>query len=212
MKHSEEKFIKHGIVIPLIIAVLITVTFFAAYNISLKSFVFKDRNFALSDYTLSQLKDAEQQNITPADNKIKKSELTLYGDNTVIGNAVINEQITPIILNGSDINSAGRFNITDDSILPGEAGCVYMNCNKKDSAAVKMLTEGDIISVETYYGIFDYEMRETLIADNDILLKKCADAYGRSVVIFTDNSNGYGISNSYYAVVAELVSNDIVVE
>ena len=212
MKYSEEKFVKHGIVIPLIIAVLITAMFFAAYNISLKSFVFKDRNFSLSDYTSSQIKNADQQNITPADNKIKKSELTLYGSNTIIGNAVINEQSTPIILNGSDVNSAGRFNITDGSILPGEAGCVYMNCNKKDSAAVKMLTEGDIISVETYYGIFDYEMRETLIADNEIQLKKCADAYGRSIVIFTDSSNGYGISSSYYAVVAELVSNDIVVE
>lgn len=212
MKHSEEKFIKHGVIIPLIIAVLMTAVFFAGYHISLKSFVFKERTFSLSDYTFSQLKEAEQQNITPKDNKIKKSELTLYSDNTVIGNAVIQEQSIPIILRSNDINSAGRFNITDADKLPGEAGCIYMQCNKKDSATIKMLTEGDIISVETYYGIFDYEMKESLLADNDNHLKKCADAYGRSIVIYTDDSNGYGLSNSYYAIIAELVSNDVVVE
>lgn len=212
MKHSEEKFVRHGVIIPLIIAVLITAMFFAVYNISLKAFGFEERSFSLSDYTLSQINDAQQQNITPTDNKIKKSELTLYGDNTVIGNAVINEQSTPIILNGSDINSAGRFNIKDTGRLPGEAGGVYMHCNKKDSAAVKMLTEGDVISVETYYGIFDYELRESLIIESESHLKKCADAYGRSIVIYTDDSNGYGLSSNYYAVVAELVSSDVVVE
>lgn len=212
MKHSEEKFVKHGVVIPLIIAVLITALFFAVYNISIKSYVFKEREFSLSNYTYSQVKEAEQQNITPSDNQIKKSELTLYDNNTVIGNAVINDSSTPIILNGNDVNGAGRFNITDFSKLPGEAGCVYMYCNKKDSAGIKMLTEGDIISVETYYGIFDYEMRESQLVDNDSNLKKCADAYGRSIVIYTDDNNGYGLGNSYYAVIAELISNDVVVE
>lgn len=212
MKHSEEKFIKHGVVIPLIIAVAVTALFFAVYNIALKSYVFKERNFSLSDYTFSQVNEAEQQNITPKNNEIQKSELTLYGDNTVIGNAVIYDSSTPIIFKGNDVNGAGRFNITDFSKLPGEAGCVYMYCNKKDSSAVKMLTEGDVISVETYYGIFDYEMRETLLVDNDSDLKKCADAYGRSMVIYTDAGNGYGLSNSYYAVIAELISDDVVVE
>lgn len=212
MKHNEEKFVKHGVVIPIIIAVIITALFFAVYNIALKGYIFKEREFSLSDYTYSQVKEAEPQNIAPSDNKIKKSELTLYGDNTVIGNAVINNNSTPIIINGSNINGSGRFNMTDFSKLPGEAGCVYMYCNKKDSAPVKMLTEGDVISIETYYGIFDYEMRESLLIDSESHLKKCADAYGRSVVIYTDSSNGYGIGNSYYAVIAELVSNDVVVE
>lgn len=212
MKHSEEKFVKHGVVIPLIIAVVVTALFFAVYNIVLKSYVFKERTFSLSDYTYSQVNEAEQQNITPRDNQIKKSELTLYGNDTVIGNAVIHDSITPIIMNGNDVNGAGRFNITDFSKLPGETGCVYMYCNKKDSVGIKMLTEGDIISIETYYGIFDYEMKETLLVDNDSDLKKCADAYGRSIVIYTDASNGYGLSNSYYAVIAELISDDVVVE
>lgn len=212
MNHREKRFVKYGIVIPLVIAVIVTGLFFAVYNTSLKSYVFKDREFKLSDYSYAQVKEAEQQSITPDNNKIHKSELAAYGDNTIIGNAVIYDSTTPIILMGNEVNSAGKFNIAKSGKLPGEAGAVYLYCNKKDAAPVKMLSEGDIISVETYYGVFDYEMRETLLIDSENHLNKCADAYGRSIVIYTDFSNGYGIGNSYYAVIAELVSDNVVVE
>ncbi len=212
MNHREKRFIRHSIVIPLIIAVIVTGLFFAAYHLSLKSYVFKDREFKLSDYSYAQVKEAEAQNMIPDHNKIHKSELAVYDDNTVIGNAVIYDKSIPIILRGSDINSASRLNITDFSKLPGEAGAVYLYCNKRDAAPIKMLTEGDIISVETYYGVFDYEMRETVLVDSESHLDKCADSYGRSIVIYTDFSNGYGIGNSYYAAIAELVSDDVVVE
>lgn len=44
MKHSEEKFVKHGVVIPLIIAIVITALFFAVYNIALKAIFLRKEN------------------------------------------------------------------------------------------------------------------------------------------------------------------------
>lgn len=212
MNHRKERFIKCGIVIPLVIAVIITALFFVTYNIALKSYVFKDRAFNLSDYSYAEVTEAEQISIVSDNHKIHKSKLPAYSDNTIIGSAVIKDSRIPIILRGNELNSADRLNMTAFSKLPGEIGSVYLFCSKKDAAAVKMLAEGDVISIETYYGVFDYEMRESLLIDSESGLSKCADSYSRSIVIYTDSSSGYGCSDSYYAVIAELVSDDVVVE
>lgn len=212
MNQREKRFIKYGIVIPLVIAVVVTALFFVTYSVSLKSYVFKERTFSLSDYVSSDVQEAQPQSVTPDNHKIHKSELAVYDDNTIIGSAVMNDGSMPIILRGNEMNGSGRLTMTAFSKLPGEAGSVYLYCNKKDCAPVRMLAEGDVISVETYYGTFDYEMRETLLVDSDLQLSGCADAYGRSVVIYTDSSEGYGVGSGYYAVIAEQVSADIVVE
>lgn len=202
MNKHKKRFVKRGIVIPGIIALLMTISFFVIYGIVVDSFGFKEREFRVADYVPAEVQTIERL----ADiNVVRKSELEPVDDNTVIGNASFKGVDMPIIFNGNEINSLGRLNI-DGSRLIGERGSAYLYCSKRDALAVRSLSKGDTVQIETYYGSFEYKTVLTASVGADTELDSVAAEYAKALVLYTDSSEGVGIGDGYYAVVCQLVS------
>lgn len=210
MNYRKKRFVKRGIIIPIIIAVVSTILFFAVYNALVNSVLFKDREFNLADYSYSEVIEAEPY--ASEGSEIRKSELPVITSNTVIGNAVINGQAVPVIFDGNEVNSSQRLSLQKDGGIIGESGCAFLFCNKKDSVAVKMLSEGDIVTIDTFYGSYEYEIVSKKMVSSGNELRKSADEFGRSIAIYTDGSEEIGISDTYYVVIGEMISGAEIME
>lgn len=210
MNTRKKRFVKMAIVIPVIIAVMITILFFALYNVIAKNMLFTEREFRFSDYTAAEV--TEMESFSPGGTQIRKNELPLPVDNTVIGSADLSGQAIPVIFQANEMNSAHRLNMTEGSSMIGENGCVFLSLNKKDSSALKALKENDIVKIDTYYGSYEYRITAIRNINNDIELKKSGDEYGKSAVLYTDGSNDIGTSDTYYTVIGEMVSGTAVTE
>lgn len=210
MNYRKKRFVKRGIIIPIIIAIVITILFFAVYNALVNSVMFKEREFNLAEYSYSEVKEADTFILDSS--KIRKNELPCVSSNTVIGNAVINEQTMPVIYDGNEVNSSRRLNLQKNSSMIGETGCAFLFCNKKDSMALKMISEGDVVSIDTYYGSYEYKIVGKKTVSNEIELRKSADEFGRAIAVYTDGCEGIGVSDTYYVVIGELISGNEITE
>ena len=208
MNRRQREFVKSGIAIPLIIAVIITISFFAVYKAVDASILFKEREFQLADYSYSDVVQADAY--TPSSDVILKTELPVPDSNAIIGSARLGEQSVDIIYDGNDVNGAGRFNINADSRFIGESGCAYLSCPKSISGTVKSLENGDTVKIDTYYGSYEYKIVSITTADSELELTKAADEYGRCIAVYTDGSDGVGLNDKYYIAVGELVSGNII--
>lgn len=204
MNNRKKKFITKGIVTPLIIAVIITALFFAAYS-PFSDFLFSDeREFQLADYSYSEIKEMEDYTFNT--DEILKTDLPVPESDTIIGSAELSEQTIDLIYDANEINSAGRLSIEPDSAFVGEAGCTYFSCPKINSSAVKSLSVGDIVKIDTYYGSYEYKIVSVKVANGESELKKSADEISYAIAVYTDNSENAGLSDEYCVAVGEMVS------
>lgn len=210
MNYRKKRFVKRGIIIPIIISVVITILFFAVYNALVNSVLFKEREFNLAGYSYSEISEADAY--ISDSSEIRKTELPAVSSNTVIGNAVINGQAMPVIFDSNEVNSGQKFNLQKHGSIIGEAGCAFLSCNKKDNMVLKMVSEGDVVSIDTYYGSYEYKIVGKKTVSSDIELRKAADEFGRSIAIYTDGCEGIGISDTYYVVIAEMISGTEITE
>lgn len=210
MNARKKRYVKKVIIIPMIIAVITTILFFASYSVLAENMLFKNREFTLADYNDVQV--IEMDDFTENGAVISKRELPYPSDNTVIGSADLNGQAMQVIFRADELNSNARLNLAEIGSMIGEKGCAFLSLNKKDSAALKVLKENDIIKIDTYYGSYEYKISYINTVDNETALKKSGSAIGRAVAIYTDGSEGVGISDTYYVAVGEMVSGPVVNE
>ena len=113
MNHYKKRFIKSGIVIPIIVAVIVTALFFAViYNISF-AFPSSDKSVILADYEKSEIITPETLNIKS--DEIKKAEIPALSANTLVGTAKANGQTLELIFNANDVNAVKKLNISGNS-------------------------------------------------------------------------------------------------
>ena len=210
MNTRKKKFVKTGIINPLIISIIITTLFFAIYNIAVNNIFFKEREFTLSSYLPSDLVEAPNYNISSQD--IRKTQLPLPEDNAVIGSAVIGGQAFDIVYNANEINASTRLNLIPSGSLIGENGTSFLRLSKKDSAPLKALKLYDSITLDTYYSSYEYTVCNIKVLGSYSELERCADEYGKAVIIYTDACEGYGVSDTYYAVICQKASGADITE
>lgn len=210
MNHYKKRFIKSGIVIPIIAAVIVTALFFAViYNISF-AFPSADKSVILADYEKSEIITPETLNIKS--DEIKKEEIPALSANTLVGTAKANGQTLELIFNANDVNAVKKLNISENSKLIGETGCVFATCYKQSSDFVKSLKTGDKIELQLFYGNYEYEVID--IKTNTALseAEKSADGISRAFVICTDDSSSVGISNQYLTAVCKMTDGKIITQ
>lgn len=207
MNERERKFVRQGIVIPVIVAVIITALAFIIYSASSGTFLFKERSFVLAEYSESDV--STMDNYSPQGSEILKSELPSPGGNTVIGNASIGDSSFEIINAANETNGADRLCTDVRNGYTGEAGGAFLSCAKKNAAVLRMLEVGSNIELEMYYGSYEYRVADTKIVDENELYK-AANEYSAAVVFYTDASTGVGVGSEYYAVVCERVNGSVI--
>lgn len=204
MDTRKKKFIKRAIVIPIIIAILVTAIIFVIYCIFRSGVINLKDSYEFSSYSSSALLEAEAY--TPASQGISKQELPLPSDNMLIGSVKLANSEIELVYNANDVNADKRLNLSAQSSLIGEAGTAFIACNKKDSEPLKQIKEYDSITIDTYYGSYEYTVVRVVTIDSAIELQKCADDLGSAAVIYTDATESYGVSDTYYAIVCEKTS------
>ncbi|MDE5985615.1 MAG: hypothetical protein K2H13_10225 [Eubacterium sp.] len=210
MSHNEKRFFTNSVVIPMIIAFVAASMFFIALNILSDEFPFTLNMTYASDFEHSEVLRTDKQ-IMSGDT-VSKSDITPPSDNLLVGSIDANGKSLELIYDANAVNAIGRFNIMSDSKYIGEVGAAFAQCYKSDSDFIKQLTEGDIVKVNTYYGDFVYEVTDISICDSVLEVKKQGDGIGRALVLYSDCSDGVGISDSITAAVCQMTGGYKVTE
>lgn len=207
MDHYQKKLLKKGFIAPLVIALIITAGFFAAIFPFASYMPFTERSISLAEYEKSDIIQMEKVT-TDAKGNVKKSDILPIEDNTALGTVEAGQAKMPLIYNANEVNASGSFSLSKDSVLIGETGCAVISCCKSDSSDIKSLKAGDKINIETVYGNYVYEVRETAAVNQENNIKKAAGETGKSLIIYTDNSNSIGISGEYFTVICKFISGN----
>ena len=85
-------------------------------------------------------------------------------------------------------------------------GTCFAEVYKNNSAKIKLASEGDTINIDTFYSSYEYTIKSIYTAHNKYELKNAGAGLSRTLVLYTDNSVGAGISNEYYVCVAVMKS------
>lgn len=200
MNHYKKRLIKNGIAAPVIIAMIVTVVFFALLSTAANDNHFF-RRINLSNYEQSDIIQAEQIHIES--NYIAKSQLDKLESNTVLGTISDGNKSLPLILNANSVNAMGKFNILKDSKIIGETGCTYAYCAKADNELICGFSQGDIVNASLCYGNYTFEVVDVKNCDCNSI-KNIADGISSALVLYTDANEGVGISNSYLVVICKL--------
>lgn len=205
MNHNQKTLLKDGIVIPIIIAVLIVVVFIVAI-FNTNGLPFKNNTVNLAQYQSAEITEINSDFSTQG--TIKKSEISDIEDNTIIGEVVVSDSSFPLIYNANDVNAVGKFNLNKNKALIGETGSAFAEIYKTDSSKLRMLSKGDVITIDTFYSTYEYKIVDTLTVTSQSELFKSGDGVGHAVVFYTDASIDAGISNEYYVCVGKMISGN----
>lgn len=202
MNSFKKNFIKNGIAVPVIIAVIMTGLFFAVTLSALKNNISDILDFSVA---VQYSDNAEAADKIEADGDyISERRYLSFSDNTIIGTADITGSKLPVILSADLANAPGKLNLSDSAYI-GAVGCAYLECFKSDSSLVKALSVGSKIDFELCYGNYEFEITKVCTLNKNEIAK-AALGTDRAVVIYTDNLDGVGISDEYFAAVGKMVS------
>lgn len=203
MADNEKRLIRYGVVIPVIVALVLSVISCAV--LAGADFPFTQRMVYFSDYQQTDIKQPSEFGGELGETVKKQDIMSCISDNTIIGSIAIENSEYPIIYNGNEVNASGKFNIKNN-ILIGEAGICFAEIYKSESNMLKILAVGDTVNVSTFYSVYEYEVVDTLSVSNSSELSHCGMGYGRALVLYTDNSIGMGIGDDYYVCICKAVS------
>lgn len=203
MTHKQKRLVKNGVILPVIIAVALTFVF-ALIIPNITDAPFSSKMTELAEYSSEEIKRIDSFEGTAGDT-INKSEIGKIDGNTIIGSINALDSTFPLIYNANEVNASGKLNIKNN-LLIGEVGAPLMEIYKNDSAKIKLLTKGDILTISTFYSVYEYEVVDTFVAKNKAELASAGSGVGRAVAFYTDNYTGVGISNEYYVVVGKMIS------
>lgn len=207
MDHYQKKLLKKGIIVPFIIALIITAGFFAVIFPFSSYMPFTQKNISLAEYEKSDIIQMEKV-LPDSEGNVKKTDLLPIKANTALGTISAEQTEMPLLYNPNEVNASGCFGLSKNGVLIGETGCAVISCRKGDSAEIKSLKPGNLIHIETVYGNYVYEVTQTAVINQENDIKKAAGEIGRSLVIYTDNSNSIGISSKYFAVICKFISGN----
>lgn len=201
MTKNEKRLLINGILLPIFIAIILSVLYVGIVNTLTPA-----KSFQMAAEQEAKVNEITSFDIKEENGVIKKSSFNKLGDNSVIGTLSVGDESLPLIYKADKINANERFNINIGSSLPGEIGVCFAEVYKNNSAKIKLASEGDIINVDTFYSSYEYTIKSIYTAKNKHELKKAGAGLSRALVLYTDNSVGAGISDVYYVCVAVMKS------
>lgn len=203
MTENEKRLVRYAVVIPVIVAVLLSVVVCTALAKGYHPFT--EAQLRLADYQAEDIKQPSGYEGSAGETVSRQDIASCITDNTIIGDISIGNSNYPVIYNANEVNALGKFNIKND-VLIGETGVSFAEIYKNDSNMVKMLSKGDVITVTTFYSVYEFEVTETLAVSNNSQLSNCGEGIGSAIVLYTDNSTGPGISNEKFVCVCKMIS------
>lgn len=200
----QNKMIKKGYIIPVIIAIIfavLTVLFF-------KLFV-NNAPYSSQDTVELAVTDSatiiERNDIKKSD-EISKSELGELEQNTLLGAVEVDDGWLSVVYNPSESVSADVISLDSEYKLVGETGVCLCTVTKNNSQNLKEIEDGDELKISTIYSREDY----TLTAVSSSYFTSAEEAVSLAedmpcaVVIVADTSNGISIGEKFLAVAFEV--------
>lgn len=201
MTKNEKRLLINGILLPIFIAVILSVSYVGIVNM-----LTPDKSFQMAAEQGAKVNEITSFDIKEENGNIKKSSFNKLEGNSIIGNLSVDDESLPLIYHADKVNANEKFNINIGSSLPGEIGTCFAEVYKNNSAKIKLASEGDTINIDTFYSSYEYTIKSTFTVKNRHELEKCGAGLSRALVLYTDNSVGAGISNEYYVCVAVMKS------
>ena len=202
MNHSRKKYIKYGIIIPIIAAVVAVLLFFAVFSVFKDEFPFMKTPACFADYDEAKVLTAEQVDLGAK--TVQRKDISEIADNTVIGSIRAKGNELELIYGPNSFNAIGRCALSSQGKLFGETGTVLLSCYKADSEFVKALEIGDEVKADVNYGSYAYEVIDIKTVKDTEPVDLMGDGIGRAMVLYTDVTKSKGISNTYIVVICRM--------
>lgn len=203
MSKNEKRFIGCAAVLPLIVAVGLSAVF--GVTVTRLDFPFAEDTVRLAEYQKEEIKPLPQFTGESGETVGKGDVYSCLEDNMLMGDISLENSNYPIIYNANEVNALGKFNITGEKVI-GEVGVCRAEIYKNDSAMLRMLSEGDVLTVNTFYSVYEYEVVSAETVSGDTQLSHCGEGIGRALVLYTDSSIGVGTGDEYYVCVCKMTS------
>lgn len=198
-KRRKEHF-KYSVIVPILVATVVGILFSAGMS----GYSFNRigrRGIVLSDYNKAVISQAPE--FSSYGDVISARDLPEITGSTMLGTVKFSEQEFPLIYMATDANAVGKLNITNGK-LPGSVGVTCAELFKQDSAKLRLLAKGDVITVETFYSGYELEVTDTVTVKSLGEINRLAQGVDRCVAIYTDSSVGVGVGNEYFVCVARV--------
>ncbi|MGN1328202.1 MAG: hypothetical protein ACI4V4_00715 [Eubacterium sp.] len=205
MTDNEKRLVRYTVVIPVIVAVLLSAVFCTA--LAKNQHPFGETEVRIADYQAEDIKQVSEPEGSLGETVSRQNIISCITENMIIGDISVGNSDYPVIYNANEVNASGKFNIKNDTLI-GETGVSLVEIYKNDSSMVKMLSKGDVITVTTFYSVYEFEVKETLTVSNNSQLSRCGEGVGRALVLYTDNSTAPGISNEKFVCVCKMTSGN----
>lgn len=199
-----KRFIKKEFIFPIVIAIIAVIVVSAVLSVYIGNQYFYKNTIELAKLGVVDAVSVEKG--TDADVR------ELIKPDTVIGSAVVGDTELPLVFSPDYADTKGSFYQLDNGILVSEIGNAVICCNKKNGDAVRALSVGDTVRINTFYGNYEYKVVSRQAFSGDPSEQTFAAGLGRSVTFCTAKKNDIGITSQYVAVNCKLASGTPIAE
>ncbi|MBR2133591.1 MAG: hypothetical protein IJ851_02660 [Eubacterium sp.] len=199
----QNKMIKKGYIIPVIIAIIFAVLTVLFFKLFVNNAPYSQDTVELAVTDSATI--IERNDIKKSD-EISKSELGELEQNTLLGAVEVDDGWLSVVYNPSESVSADVISLNPEYKLVGETGVCLCTVTKNNSQKLKEIEDGDELKLSTIYSREDY----TLTAVSSSYFTSAEEAASLAedmpcaVVIVADTSNGISIGEKFLAVAFEV--------
>lgn len=199
----QNKMIKKGYIIPIIIAVIFAVSSLLFFKLGNFNVPFAQDTVMLAVEDNDNI--IERSDIQKSD-KISRADLGNLEENTLIGSIKLDNADMSVMYNASESVSVNVVSLNPSYKLFGETGVCLCTLTKNNASKLKSIEDGDELTVSTVYSSKNYTLTAQASSyftsiDEAITL---ADGLDRAVVLVADTSNGIAVDEKYLAVLFEV--------
>lgn len=211
MSKLKKTLIQKTVAAPLVIGAVTAVLFFVMLPVVSGLFPLSDEKLELAGFEQPLQETAADYSTVKTDGVVKKSEMTGFESNTLIGSVEIGSAQIPLVYDADNVSLSDAVSLSPEGKYIGETGTAYAY-GIKSVVDTNAFHTGQEVNVKTVYGTYVFTVLEIRTVPFKHMLFSMNTNVKRGLVLYTNSNSSYGISSSLSAVVMEMKSGPTVAE
>lgn len=211
MDKRKKTLFQKTVAVPLIIGAVTAALFFVMMPVVSELFPLSAEKLEIADFEEPLQETAIYYGDEKTDGVVKKSEISGFERNALIGTIEIGGAQLPLVYDADNVSLSGAASVMPGGKYIGETGCAYVY-GYKSVIDVDDYRVGQNINVKTAYGTYVFTVSDIKTVSSQSEIYYMNTGVKRGLVLYTNKDNGYGIGSEFDAVVMEMKTGPSVAE
>lgn len=211
MNKNKKTLIQKAVIAPLVIGAVTAVLFFIMLPVVSGLFPLSKQEIKIADFQQNHTDIALDKSTLQTDGSVKKSNIIYDERNQLIGSVAAGGVDIPLLYDADNVSLTSALSFSSEGDYIGETGCAYVY-GYRSLLDINSFFEGQEVEVATQYGRYIFVVSQIKTVSAEYMVYSMNTGVKRGLVLYTNADGGYGISNSFDAVVMELKSGPAVTE